>query len=523
MKKKSIITIIVIIVIIVIAVAAKAHGKNKYPIGTPQNPYVIQWYLIGSVPNDLPQVEKALDDYLVPRIGAKVELHFFGFGQYDSVMKNMIISGSPYDLCFTAGWAANYENFAEMGAFYPLTNPNDPSKGLLEQYGQGIIQNLNPAFLTGPKINGILYAVPTNKEVANQLSYVVNATIANQVGFDLNSVVPNAGLKTLQSLEPFMAKMVAANIPGGVPYSVTATTTFELPDQVPIMSATVPGSVEMGTTDYKVFDQYETPEYMAYMEYYHHLYEKGYIASNAAVPNSSSNVLSKNIGINLADYMPCQDYLENPTNVISGWQQKSFGAYTPIITTSETEGAMTAISVYAKRPDIDMKFLNLVNSDPYVRNLLQYGIQGLSYNLDANNQVIRTPEGTKNYTPWQPALGNIMILHLVQGDPSNKWQQFQQFNASANYSPIFGFHFDQAPVQDQLSAIASVELQYGPELFTGTVDPKVVLPQFIAALNAAGMQKVLAEEQKQVNAWVAAQKAAGTLPVSKVIPQSSIM
>jgi len=520
MKKKSIITIIVIIVIIVIAVAAKAHGKNKYPIGTPQNPYVIQWYLVGGTPADLPQVEKALDDYLVPRIGAKVELHFLGWGQYQQVMTNMIVSSSPYDLCFTASYLVNYENFASMGAFYPLTDPNNPQNGLLEKYGQGIIQNLNPAFLNGPKINGVLYAVPTNKEVADQLSYILNSTMAAKVGFDMNSVVPNAGLKTLESLEPFMAKIKAANLPAAVPYSISSSFTYELPDQVYIMSSDMPGAVEMGSTDYKVFDQWESPEYMAYMEYYHHLYQMGYIPAEAAVPNSQSNNLPKNNGINVSDFMPCQDTLSNPTNV--GWQQKSFGAFTPIITTQETEGGMTAISINAQRPDIDMKFLNILNTDPYVRNLLQYGIQGVHYNL-VDNQVARTPRGISSYSNWQPELGNIYLLYLNQGDPADKWAQFKAFNASANYSPIFGFHFNKTPVEDEITAVQNVEQQYGPSLFTGTADPKVVLPQFIAAMNKAGMQKILAEEQKQVNAWVAAQKAAGTLPVSKVIPQSSIM
>jgi putative aldouronate transport system substrate-binding protein len=43
-------------------------------------------------------------------------------------------------------------------------------------------------------------------------------------------------------------------------------------------------------------------------------------------------------------------------------------------------------------------------------------------------------------------------------------------------------------------------------LESGSLDPDVVLPQFLEALNAADINKVIAENQRQLDAWLAAKK-----------------
>jgi putative aldouronate transport system substrate-binding protein len=41
-------------------------------------------------------------------------------------------------------------------------------------------------------------------------------------------------------------------------------------------------------------------------------------------------------------------------------------------------------------------------------------------------------------------------------------------------------------------------------LNTGSVDPDVFLPEFIEKLNSAGMDKIIAAKQEQLDAWLAA-------------------
>jgi len=48
--------------------------------------------------------------------------------------------------------------------------------------------------------------------------------------------------------------------------------------------------------------------------------------------------------------------------------------------------------------------------------------------------------------------------------------------------------------------------QYFDVLTYGDVNPDEYLPQFLSALNAAGINEVMAEYQTQVDAWLAAKK-----------------
>jgi putative aldouronate transport system substrate-binding protein len=56
-------------------------------------------------------------------------------------------------------------------------------------------------------------------------------------------------------------------------------------------------------------------------------------------------------------------------------------------------------------------------------------------------------------------------------------------------------------VAAELTAVNAVVDGMGRALFTGYVDPEVELPKYIEALKAAGLETVLAEVQKQYDAW----------------------
>ena len=55
-----------------------------------------------------------------------------------------------------------------------------------------------------------------------------------------------------------------------------------------------------------------------------------------------------------------------------------------------------------------------------------------------------------------------------------------------------------------LTEIANVKNavdEYGPSLNTGSVDPNKVLPKAIEKLKAQGIDKIIAECQKQLDEW----------------------
>jgi putative aldouronate transport system substrate-binding protein len=54
--------------------------------------------------------------------------------------------------------------------------------------------------------------------------------------------------------------------------------------------------------------------------------------------------------------------------------------------------------------------------------------------------------------------------------------------------------------------VTAVVGQYAPALDCGTVDPEEMVPQFLQALENVGMNDIIAENQKQLDAWLAEQE-----------------
>ena len=70
-------------------------------------------------------------------------------------------------------------------------------------------------------------------------------------------------------------------------------------------------------------------------------------------------------------------------------------------------------------------------------------------------------------------------------------------------SPILGFAFNPEPVKTEIAQCQAVSKEYMPILGTGSADLATKLPEFLDKLNKAGSEKIVAEIQKQIDAWKA--------------------
>ena len=84
-------------------------------------------------------------------------------------------------------------------------------------------------------------------------------------------------------------------------------------------------------------------------------------------------------------------------------------------------------------------------------------------------------------------------------------EMYEAFDKELVYADNMGFAFDEEPVMTELAAIRQVTNEYYRALTAGRADPETELPKFLDALNNAGLETVLAEEQSQLDAWRAAQ------------------
>ena len=454
-------------------------------------PVELTWFFVGNQQqDDTALVEEAVNKYIADntKLNCTIKLQCYDWGSYNDRITQMIAAGESFDICFTSNWVNNYYTQSAKGAFLPL---ND----LMDQYAPKTKEILGEDFLSGSRINGVNYAIPANKEKAHSWGLLVRKDIAEKYSMDLS------GVKTLADMEPFF-QTIKENEPTmyaleGTPYeSAMRILDFDI-----VNNDTTPGAVYNDDSS-KVFDQLEQPETLEHFKLMNSFMQKGYIREDAAsVTDYGADQRAGKMFAAVRSLKPTKDAEET---IAQGHPYMQIELTTPIISNRETTGSMQAISATSKNPERAMMFLELFNTDPVVNNLINFGIEGTHYTKISDNQI----KGTENQAKYNPGLGwafgNQLINYLTEADPTDKWDQFEAFNAAGVKTESLGFVFDPNPVTTQIAQCTNVWNEYVPGMQVGSSNPEETLPKAVEALNAAGMQDILAEMQKQMDAFNAA-------------------
>ncbi|MFZ5987241.1 MAG: DUF3502 domain-containing protein, partial [Bacillota bacterium] len=171
---------------------------------------------------------------------------------------------------------------------------------------------------------------------------------------------------------------------------------------------------------------------------------------------------------------------------------------TPFITKKDITYHMQAISSTSDNPERAMMFLELLNTDKYLYNLIAYGIEGTHYVRNSEN-VITAKNNSYGILPY--SFGNRMLSYSFSIYPKTIDEDNKRFDNAAIISPLLNFTFDPEPVKDEIARITEVTEESEGPLFVGAVDPEIYLPKVIDKYKAAGLDKVMAEQQQQLDEW----------------------
>ena len=185
-------------------------------------------------------------------------------------------------------------------------------------------------------------------------------------------------------------------------------------------------------------------------------------------------------------------------------------ALTECYTTSTiVQTAQWCIPHNATEPEAAMRFLNLLYTDTELINLFDWGIEGTHY-VKTEDGHITYPEGVDSENSGYSLglgwiFGNQYLSYVWEGDDLDLYDQLKEFNDSALKSGAFGFVYDSNNVKTEVAAVSNVLNEYRAGLEFGVMDPETTLPEFLGALDAAGINTIIEEKQRQLDEWVAAQ------------------
>ncbi|MHC1750176.1 MAG: ABC transporter substrate-binding protein [Cellulosilyticaceae bacterium] len=436
------------------------------------------WYQIGGPQKDMPTIVEKANAYIKEKINATIEVKQVDWGDYNQKMSVIINSGEAYDLAFTCSWANDYLANAQKGAFLALDE-------LLPKYGKDMQASIDPKFWEAAKVGGVTYGVPNQKEIGSMPMWVFTKEYVDKYK------IPYQDIHSLEDLEPWL-KLIKEKEPDVVP--LYGTKDYSAPAYFDKLVD--PVGIEYGDDSLKVQNLFETEKMKNTLKTMRKYYEAGYINKDAATASDDKAIkrfVTKGDG---------QPYAEGIWSKDLGYPVVATPIMDTVVTNGSARGSLTAISATSKYPEKAMELLNLVNTDPYLRNLLNYGIEGVHYNK-VNDTQIKLTEKAKDYSVPYWVMGDLFTTYVLESEPKDKWVEFKTFNQSSVEAPTFGFDFNATPVLTEIAGLRNVLDQFGSSLYTGSVDPDEYLPKLNEKLKATGVDKIIVEMQKQVDAWKA--------------------
>lgn len=499
MEKRARLISALLIGCMLILSACSGNGKNEEKV-IPSNgsaekltELTVAFPIFGTIPKDMSLIQDAVNEITRKKINATVKFLPIGISDWQQQMNLKFSSSEKLDLMAVLG---TYTSMVSRDQLLPLDQ-------LLKEQGQGITKALDPAYLDAAKVKGTMYAVPTLRDMATSYGIAMRKDLVDKYNIDVNQINTLADvegvLKTIKAGEPDIAPL----IPGTVGASIL--TNYQTYDNLIDRYGVLPNY----DNDLKLVNLYETEEYAEQLKMVRNWYESGLILKDASTNKNFASALIKS---NRAFA-----YLLNIQPMSYSGESQSAGipmVVRPLLraasTTATITNTMWAIPVTSAAPAKAMEFLNLMYTDKELVNMLDWGIEGKHYVVKSDN-IIDYPPGVDAQSSgynlnmgW--LFGNEFLAYVWNGQDPKLWEKVAEFNKSALKSKALGFSFDPTPVKSEFATVGNVIGQYYLPLETGSVDPEEILTQFIAKLKTAGIDKVIAEKQKQLDEWAKTNK-----------------
>lgn len=485
--------------------SAAAGGSSASSEPTTVTVYCMSF---NNIPEDseVTRIENLMNDYLAktyPDDNIAIDIKLFGPAEYTQKVQLAMQSGDKIDAFFERALVNDVAS--DMLA---------PMNDLLEKYGQEVTAKLKEDFdenpYTATTINGTIYAVPANKGMALNGNLIWDDDIAQAAGVDMSTV------NSIEDLEAVF-EQVHAYDPNIVCYAPNnqGDTSLIRPilrseEKIDCLNDTDYYAGVTMNGDSTVTNLYASDAFMEKCKLMREWNQKGYLQADAATTTSTAPelfsagrcfstidayggdsagaVLSRSSGHNLKSKILYNFYFDSASVYVD------FG-----------------IASTSKVPEAAMKMINRLWTDEYLINTFLYGEEGVDYvKPDADHWAY--PDGkdatTVGYTAalGTGVIGSESLQYQPVGTDIADIQLKLKHNKESERSPFFGFMFDASGVTTEMSAIANVYNQYVPGLICGTVDPETTMPEFLNALDAAGINTVIQAKQEQLDAWIAAQK-----------------
>lgn len=469
--------------------------------------------LPGERPMEMDKVAAVMEREAAKEIGpVKLIFQFYGFEDYKNQLALKAAAGESLDLIFDPNWLSFYQMQAQ-GAFLPI------NKYIKDLSFFGKPGNVPDPVWKQVSVEGKIYGLPAiqNAIVQNDMSSII-------VRNDLLKKYAPKGIKTGKDLVAF-AKTLKAKEPQ---YLLFAQGLDNGPDMAAKRSQTgwiydksstrLAPWKEVGDNDLnimvdcskdysksktapKMFAAAFTKQWANDLWAQAQLRKDGLWSDEIVQDKRAAFIAGRAafIGGDWSDYALAIGPSVKATFGASWLQinrQKGF--------LQRATGNWFCVGSKSKNPEKACAFVNWIvdNRDHY--ELWAYGIKGEHFKINDKNAVEKIDPDKRRYEMmwWYVFDENTNLRQDISDYPDVA--AYQKYNSNPNNyyaNPTIGFPVDMEPVKTEIAQVRAVNSEYTNFFFGQDGDSAKKLAQYRAALKKAGIAKVVAEFQKQYDAW----------------------
>lgn len=456
-------------------------------------------YLVAAEGSNQADIQEQADQLVYDNLGFHVELTPMTLGSYGSVFSTMMAANESVDVTPIGG-----DNFSEGMSIGWIANLND-----YREYLEGAFAEVGDYAMVG-EINGYLCGIPVCKELNAPYGLLCRKDIMDALGytpedFVLDETDPNSYYKLDELFDAVSAAYPDMTVLGSYGYL----------GSVPAAWVDAPGNAfgvleNFGQSDVFV-NWFETDQFRDFALVEKNWYDKGYMSADVTTMTDSGELLMK--AGRIFSYICAY----KPNTIAEKLSQTGYElVLIPFATTGmkpslSGNGLFYGCSTAAGDPVKAAQLLNFVFTNGEINDLINWGIEGVDW-VETEDGLADFPEGidasnvaTHNDFGW--AQPNQFTGHPWVGNPVDIWDQYREYNANLLPSHALGFAYDSSAVLNEVTACTAVMEQYQKQIGLGAVeDVDVALAEFNDSLHQSGIDTIIADKQKQYDAWKESQE-----------------
>ncbi|MHA6482168.1 ABC transporter substrate-binding protein [Paenibacillus sp. strain BS8-2] len=461
----------------------------------------LKMVFVGPKPVDYDTVFTEINKKLKEKINATIEGEFLDWSDWAQKYPLKLAANENFDLIYSANWAG-YNDQALKGGFLELTEE------MLSTYAPETWAKMSQVSWDQAKVNGKIYMIPQNRGESVEKLILYREDLRTKYN-----------LPEINSPETFATylKTVAENEKGVVPFTPeTGDWKYHNLDRVlmkqqnewNMFDLDMPFAYKLTDDAGKVFNVYETQEFKDLLVYYkdladHDAWSKNVLNSKndhqADFKAGKTASITHNNGT-LGALMALMRLENSPYEVkladINQGKKKS-------VAISTQNG--TSIHATSSNVERSLMFIDLMQNDKELHDLMMYGINGVHYTPVGDTKFAATDKN-QNYTGFSNWNFNSPLNRDNEAFPQEASDLVNSWEAGVYHYKLETFVFDNSKVKSEVANVGNVMLRYAIPLEYGLVAD---LDKGIADLNkqlkAAGIEKIQTELQTQIDTFLANQ------------------